>query len=112
MNFQKLLQVTNDTVSLLTQDKMCSRHEKSQSCNLSLSCHAIMSSSKTRDLPVGHLQFSRSLQTQILYTHTKKTQMLGNIQGCILVIDSIITHFNPATDSNSHSEHERTTNKH
>jgi len=25
MNFQKLLQVTNDTVSLVTQDKMC-RH--------------------------------------------------------------------------------------
>jgi hypothetical protein len=72
MNFQKLLQVTNDTVSLLTQDKMC-RHEKSQSRNLSLSCHAIMSSSKIRDLPVGYLEFSRSLHTQILYTHTQKT---------------------------------------
>jgi hypothetical protein len=38
--------------------------------------------------------------------------MLGNVQDCILVIDGIITHFNPANDSNSHSEYKKTTNKH
>jgi hypothetical protein len=34
--------------------------------------------------------------------------MLGHVQDCILAIDSIIIHFNPATDSNSHSERNRT----
>jgi len=38
--------------------------------------------------------------------------MLRNVQGYSLVTDSIITHLNPATDSNIHSECKRTTNKH